>query len=241
MQRLSENIALVRTAPVSNIWMLTDADGRRFLIDTGFRTDRLALKNSLRRAGVTKRGDIAAILLTHRHSDHAGNVAWLKERYDCPVFCHAYDRPILLGERHPKPLWHGVGSVYDRICCFLEDRFPIRTFVDGAFHTGPWQHGFHIYPAHGHTEGSVMIYHKPTETLFTGDALLTGFPPFRMFERFQLAFAAYSLDVEKCHRYVLDFLEDPPPIRQICPGHGPYVGMQAQDKLKAFRMSFPAN
>ena len=116
----------------------------------------------------------------------------------------------------------------------MEDHHPARLWVDDVYDEGHWRWGFHVFPAFGHTEGSVLLYHEPTQVLFTGDALLTGIPPMRRSEVFQLAFAPYSIDRPLCHRLTLDLLADPPPLNGIASGHGPYVFERIGEKLAGF-------
>ncbi len=234
MQKVHRNIGLAVGMVASNVWLLTDGDGRRFLIDTGHRFERTALHLGLWRAGVRRRGDLAAVLLTHRHSDHAGNASWLRARFRCPVVCHENDAMTLAGAAEAPSLQRGLGNPIDKLFCRLEDHLPARSAVDDSVTNGPWKHGFVVYPAFGHTEGSVLYYHEPSQTLFSGDALLTGIPPIRLVESFGLAVPAYSLNVQQCHRLMLDFLRTPPPIRQLCSGHGPFVHRDTAAKLQRF-------
>jgi glyoxylase-like metal-dependent hydrolase (beta-lactamase superfamily II) len=235
MQRCSPSVGLVAASIVSNVWLLTDDNNRRFLIDTGFGAERLNLWLSLARAGLNGPGDLAGIYLTHRHCDHAGNAEWLREKFRCPIYSHQNDARILSGELPAPTLGRGHGGLFDKVCCQIEDASPVRLQVDEAFATGAWRDGLHIYPAFGHTEGSVLIYHESTQTLFTGDALLAGIPPLRLFESLSLAVPAYSLDVAACHQHMLNFLRNPPDVAQLCSGHGPFVGKQVAAKLQRFQ------
>ncbi len=228
------SLAHARKIIISNVWLLTDDQGHRFVVDTGYPLERPKLRRFLRRSGVEGAGDLAGVLLTHRHSDHAGNAAWMRETYHCPVICHENDAPFLTGERTPPKLQRGLGNAWDRFACTIEDTLPSVCPVDETFSEGSWRYGFSIYPAFGHTEGSVLLYHEPTKTLFSGDALLTGLPPFRSIEYLQLAVAAYTPELESCHAHVLRFLENPPDILRICSGHGPLVDRHASQKLLRF-------
>jgi len=234
MLNSSSPVTLLKNVIVSNVWLLTDSEGRRFLIDSGVRTERLSIKVGLWFCGVRKKGDLTALILTHRHSDHAGNAAWIREKYDCPVVCHENDAEILSGQQKPPKLKRGVGPFYHEYICGLEDKKPSVCAVDESIKTGEWKYGFHIYPAYGHTEGSILIYHEPTQTLFTGDALLAGIPPLRQFEWLGLAVPVYSLNVKQCHQYMLDFLADPPPVSTVCSGHGPITQKNAAKKINNF-------
>ena len=194
------------TPRISNVWLFTDTEGHRFLVATGHRVERTILAQSLTRAGVV-RGSLTAELLTHRHSDHAGNAAWLRDEHRAPVLCHAADAKKLTGNERPARLARrGANAFYDALC-HVEDAFPARTSVDDVFDEGSWRWGFSVIPAAGHTEGSSMLLHEPTGTLFTGDAILAGAPVQRL----------------ACHRAVLAFLAEERPVRTLCAGHGPKV------------------
>jgi len=80
-----------------------------------------------------------------------------------------------------------------------------------------------VFTCPGHTDGTAMLYHEATGTLFSGDALLTGYPPFYRREILHLAVPAFSQDAERCHevtRHALRTLHELPPVRYLCPGHG---------------------
>lgn len=232
MKKLTPHIALATGVKIANTWLLTDSSDRRFLVDTGYFTDRPALAAHLWLAGVRRRGDLSAVLLTHRHSDHAANASWLREKFDCPVICHEKDAPFLLGEQVPPRMAIGRAPVYQEWLNLFEDRFPARTVVDEVYHDGNWKWGFHVVPAPGHTEGSVMLVHEPTETLFSGDNILAGIPPLRAVEHLSLAAPGFSQDTELCNGHVLRFLKELPSIQTLCSGHGPIVSKNTGQKLK---------
>jgi glyoxylase-like metal-dependent hydrolase (beta-lactamase superfamily II) len=220
---------------IANAWLLSDAEGRRFLIDTGHRLERQALAMSLRRAGV-QRGGLTAVLLTHRHSDHAGNAAWLRSELSCPVICHAADAATLSGhEPRPRLAGRGLGAIHDALCR-VEDAFPARSPVDDVYDEGSWRWGFEVIPVAGHTAGSALLLHEPSGTLFTGDAILAGAPVQRLHTRLSLAIPAYSVDVRACHRATLAFLAEQRPLRTLCAGHGPQVSQRLPELLDRLRV-----
>lgn len=208
---------------ISNSWLLRDDEGRRFLVDTGHALERIALRHELRRAGVRKPGDLEAILLTHRHSDHAGNAAWLRRRFECPVLAHPDDAAVLEQRTVAARLGgRGAGHVHG-VLCHVEDRYPARTTVDAPLSEAAERWGFAVVPVPGHTEGSALLVHEPSGTLFSGDALLAGTPVQRILPRLRLAVPEYSLDASACHRSTLAFLAERPPLRALCSGHGPKI------------------
>lgn len=218
---------------ISNVWLMTDAAGRRFLVDTGHPLERYALLAALWRHGVRRKGDLTAVLLTHRHSDHAGNAAWLRRKFDAPIACHAADADVLTGKVKRHRLARGIARIHEELLCHIEDRFPAETLVDEVYADGEWKWGFRMLHVPGHTEGSVMLHHEDTATLFSGDAILTGLAPLRAFEIFNLAVPGFSLDVNTCHAAVRAAVRSLPDTRVIASGHGPAVTRDAMRKLRA--------
>ena len=227
----------VRGVRISNAWILVDRQGRRFLVDTGHRLERGGLERGLRRSGVRGPGDLTALLLTHRHSDHAGNAAWVRERYECPVLAHPRDAEIL-ERRAPAPSLASAGARHlHRVLCRIEDAAPARTTVDEPIEAaGRW--GFTPWWVGGHTEGSVLLTHEASGTLFSGDAIIAGPPIQRALCRLSLAVPDYSLDVERCRASTLDFLRSEPPVRALCSGHGPLVRRRLTARLARLRRRF---
>ncbi len=231
LHAVAGSVHALRSVRIANTWLLSDAQGRRFLIDTGHRAERRGLVADLRRAGVRGPGDLEAILLTHRHSDHAGNAAFLRERFRCPVVAHEDDAAIL-EEHAPRTPLAGRGAPHVHgLLCRIEDRYPARSKVDDTFEEGASRWGFVAVPAAGHTEGSVLLLHEPTGALFSGDAILAGFPVQRFRASLKLAVPEYSLDAPACHRAVRAFLRSDPDVRILCAGHGPILRKNVRRRL----------
>ncbi len=120
--------------------------GRALLIDTGGIGNRLL--ETIDDLDVTLDG----ILLTHGHSDHAGDLSRLGKRLPEAVFLSEADVPLLDA---PIPL-------------HLQRREP-EAVSDGFFRKG-WK--IDVYPANGHTAGSVA-YHLGG-VVFVGDGIFCG-------------------------------------------------------------------
>jgi glyoxylase-like metal-dependent hydrolase (beta-lactamase superfamily II) len=217
----------------SNVWLFQSPDdGKRFLIDTGHAFERLPLLAALWKAGVRMPGDLTAILLTHRHSDHAGNAAWMRKQFGAPVFCHEQDARILRGEKCAPALQRGTAPFLKEWLCGIEDRRPAFVDVDDVYTEGLWKWGFRITSVPGHTDGSVMIHHEKTATLFSGDSILVGAPFNRSSKKLRLADPHFSDDPETAQRSIRRFLQTLPPTEILCSGHGPLVDEQTFAKLK---------
>jgi glyoxylase-like metal-dependent hydrolase (beta-lactamase superfamily II) len=230
MARVASHLWLASSVRIANVWIIDTSSGR-FVVDTGHPVERIALLGSLWRAGVRRRGDLAGVLLTHRHSDHAGNAAWIRRRFDCPVICHRADAAALSGASAPPRLARGKARLHEEVLCWIEDRLPARSPVDEVLDEGAWRSGFRVVPVPGHTEGSVMLYHEPTATLFSGDAIIAGPAVIRGIEWLRLAVAGFSLDVDACHEAVRRFLRAMPRTDAFCSGHGPPIREDVRAKL----------
>lgn len=218
---------------VANVWLFHNpTDGKKFLIDTGHALERLPLLAALWKAGIRMPGDLAGILLTHRHSDHAGNAAWMRKQFGAPVFCHENDAKILRGDKCAPPLQKGTAPLFKNWLCGFEDRRPAFVDVDDVFSDGLWKWGLRITSVPGHTDGSVMIHHEPTGTLFTGDSIIVGAPFRRKSKKLYMADPHFSDDPETATRSIRRYLQHLPPTEIICSGHGPAVDEQAFAKLK---------
>jgi glyoxylase-like metal-dependent hydrolase (beta-lactamase superfamily II) len=69
------------------LWDTQSKEGA--VVDPGDEAERLA--KHISELGINAQ----AILLTHAHFDHAGGAAALQNRWDCPVFLHADDIPLM--------------------------------------------------------------------------------------------------------------------------------------------------
>ena len=70
-------------------WCFLLADGdASLMIDTGMVGEPFLIRRLVRRLGLSPQS-IKAILLTHGHLDHAGNLAWLKQWTGAKVHAHA--------------------------------------------------------------------------------------------------------------------------------------------------------
>jgi phosphoribosyl 1,2-cyclic phosphodiesterase len=63
--------------------LIVESGATRILIDCGFRLSETVMR--LKRLGLEP-ADLAAVLVTHEHDDHAGGVARFARRYDLPVY-----------------------------------------------------------------------------------------------------------------------------------------------------------
>lgn len=231
MRRIQPHLGLASGVQISNVWLLTTPSGRRLLFDTGHWIERPALRLHLWRAGIRRRGDLDGVILTHRHSDHAGNAAWLRRTFDAPIYAHEEDAPYLSGEARAPRLARRETVWWARALCRFEDHLPARTPIDDTFSDGLWKHGLYVHHVPGHTEGSVLLHHEPTSTLLSGDSILAGVALMRWMEAVRFAKRDFSDELVRSVDNVREALRELPPVSTLAAGHGPAITRETQDKL----------
>ncbi|MDB6127805.1 MAG: beta-lactamase domain protein, partial [Verrucomicrobia bacterium] len=76
--------------------LLVDPKGEAVLLDTGLVGEQWEIRWLLRRLGLAPRS-VKAILLTHGHLDHAGNLAWAREWAGARIFAHPAEQAHIDG------------------------------------------------------------------------------------------------------------------------------------------------
>jgi len=141
---------------------------RAWLLDTGMVGEPVVLRRLLRRLDLAP-GSIGAILLTHGHLDHAGNLAAFKERTGARVYGHPAE------QRHVDGVYPYEGAA--RWCGRLESlgRRALRyrtAMIDEPIGEGdvlPFWGGLRVLHLPGHTEGHCGFYSEKHDLLFSGD------------------------------------------------------------------------
>lgn len=174
MRRVVGEIQLLRGVIASNVYLLDGGAGSRWLIDTGHFAERPLLVLELRRRGLRPR-DLTGVLLTHRHSDHAGNAAFLR-KHGVRIYAHRADAEVLSGSEAAPRLPAHEGTRLARLLARAENVLPARAPVDRALDEGDDVAGLEVHWVPGHTAGSVFYRHAPSGALLTGDTLLTAVP-----------------------------------------------------------------
>lgn len=128
----------------NNVYFIEDGEGGVVVCDPGENLEAL-----LAVAGDRK---VSAIFVTHRHFDHVGALAALKEATGAPVYCGAIDAP---GVEGPEAGSHGV--VVDS--CKVD--FPVNDNDEIIVGKTTWR----VIHTPGHTKGGVSYYLDPEKTL----------------------------------------------------------------------------
>jgi glyoxylase-like metal-dependent hydrolase (beta-lactamase superfamily II) len=150
--------------------LLIEPDGRgAILIDTGLWGERGQLRRALGCCGLGLR-DIRAIMLTHGHLDHAGNLAWVKEQSGAPIYAHPAEQTHIDGTYRYVGLSRWCGRLEAAGRALLGAGTPAR--IDVPLADGdelPFWGGLRVVHLPGHTEGHCGFYSLRHDVLFSGD------------------------------------------------------------------------
>lgn len=138
------------------------------IMDSGLPCDRWLLQRGLRRLNV-KPNDVRALLLTHGHLDHAGNLAWLKSWSGAPIYAHPLEQPHIDGTfaysgssrwcgRLEKAGRAAFGYTPAKIDVPLEDNDEL-----------PFWGRLRVVHLPGHTDGHCGFYSAKHRLLFSAD------------------------------------------------------------------------
>ncbi len=155
--------------------VLVDERNDAVLLDTGLIGEPAQIRWRLRRLGLGPE-NVRAILLTHGHLDHAGNVAWAKAWTRAPIYAHSLEQAhidgtypyrgaaVWCGRLERAGLrWLGVGA---------------RAAIDVAITDGdelPFWGGLRVVHLPGHTLGHCGFYSARHDVLFSGDLFASYF------------------------------------------------------------------
>jgi len=214
---MSTEIKTINSGGV-NCHLVKTGDGY-ILIDTGSPTKRDHLKKGLESAGC-KPGNLKLIILTHGDFDHAGNAAYLREKYGTKIAMHQDDSGMVENgdmnwNRKAKP---------DKISIFFKIIIPIVSFfirpgkldtfkpdltINDGFDLS--EYGFDAKVLHipGHSKGSIGVL-TAGGNLFCGDLIYNflGTPGFPFYAD---DLADFNASVEKLKNLK---------INTVYPGHG---------------------
>ena len=203
--------------PVCNAWLLDVPEHGFVMVDSGYPALWPAMVARMRHWGVRPR-DLAGVVLTHRHSDHAGNAARLLD-LGIPVHAHRRDAEVLSGERS-RPRLAGIRRL-ERLFCHMENRHPAAPCRPRPLDDGDHVLGLDVHWVPGHTAGSVFLHHRASGTLFSGDGLLNAIPPSTVRTGLCLPHSAFAEDLAQALGALTSFVDKGLDVRLLCAGHGP--------------------
>jgi hydroxyacylglutathione hydrolase len=158
---------------MSNAFLLRGE--KDILVDTGSPADFPTLTRLLGKHGI-QLDDLALIVLTHVHFDHAGTVAALVKQANCLVAVHRLEKENLeLGQNAPIIPVHSLGKM---LMPFMGARFAPTSadiLIDDALDLSPYGVAAQVIFTPGHTPGSVSILTDDHQAI-VGDLCGGGWP-----------------------------------------------------------------
>ncbi|MFT3782089.1 MAG: MBL fold metallo-hydrolase [Nibricoccus sp.] len=177
VHEIAPELAYRRLAIVNVVYYGRPGAGDRdwVLIDTGIPgTEHLIVDGAYKRFGSKARP--AAIVMTHGHFDHVGNLKDLAEKWEAPIYAHPLEMPYLNGSQSYPPPEPSVGGLMARLSP-LFPRGPIDVTqwlrplpVDGSL---PYMEGWHWLHTPGHAPGHISLWNEEERALIVGDAFIT--------------------------------------------------------------------
>lgn len=193
------------------------------LVDTGFAGNAPAVLVYLRRLGFAP-SQLAWIVLTHRHPDHAGSAARLRELTGARVVAHALETSA----------WHGKSAV--RAASSGRRGWPLNpvrgimriqpVLVDVLAEDGMRVDNLVLLHTPGHTRGGISVYDPARRVLFAGDNVLNTGGRLRR----PLPYSGAQREELEASLGRLAALEP----RVCCVAHGPCLTDDAAEKLRDF-------
>jgi glyoxylase-like metal-dependent hydrolase (beta-lactamase superfamily II) len=181
---------------VYNCYVIHDGgDGRPFVVDLGMPSQLPLVSDALRARG-SDAADLGAAIATHGHADHVGGLPTLRHAHGTAVHLPqalaemragtrpirppglravAQILPVMASQPRDLVATKEIAGVMAEIGCDAKGvRLPFEPdswLADGDHLPGlpAWE----VLNTPGHSDDSTCLYHRPTRTLLSGDAVLS--------------------------------------------------------------------
>jgi len=223
-------IHLVEHLRGSNVYLLED--DRLALIDTGMPGNSEAILSFIRSLGRDP-AELAHIVITHGHMDHAGSATELRRMTGAKVVAHTGETArkrdgtsvLNVDYSEAKPWVRGLSHLVRFTPCVVD--VPAK---DGD--TLPYLNGLQVVHTPGHTRGSMCPLLVERGVLFVGDTIINNKD--RLSRPLPLGSDTRESEESLARVAQLDF-------ETCCFGHGPTITAGARDLVADFVRSHPSS
>ena len=204
-------------------------DDQVTIVDAGWRGTGRGVLHSLERLG-RQPSEVSNILITHHHTDHLGDAAYLSEACSAVVAVHRDEASFVQGETAPPSPF--TNRVLGRLMSpLLASRRPKTVTVDRRLADGDSLGNGDVRVVHspGHTPGSISVHLPARGLLMVGDALE------HRRGRLGLPSSHFTADMEQAKRTVRKLAELDFDV--LCFSHFPPIRKRAAPVLRRFSES----
>jgi glyoxylase-like metal-dependent hydrolase (beta-lactamase superfamily II) len=155
--------------------LLVDDSRDVVLLDTGLIGEPWTIRRKLRRLGLGPDA-VKAILITHGHLDHVGNLAWAKAWTGAPIYAHPIEQLYINGTFPYSGVNAWCGRLERAGRALLRVGAPAN--IDVRIADGdelPFWGGLRVVHLPGHTLGHCGFYSARHDLLFSGDLFASYF------------------------------------------------------------------
>jgi glyoxylase-like metal-dependent hydrolase (beta-lactamase superfamily II) len=155
--------------------LLIDPIGDVVLLDTGLIGEPAQIRWRLGQRGLGPQ-NVKAIILTHGHIDHAGNLAWAKAWSGAPIYAHPLEQAHIDGTYPYVGINRWCGRLEKLGRAVLGVGQPAQ--IDVPLSDGdqlPFWGGLRVVHLPGHTVGHCGFYSARHDLLFSGDLFASYF------------------------------------------------------------------